>query len=1026
MKKFTKSLLVCLLALFCVVGLTGCNKSKQELEEAKGQIEELKNQLAAAEAQKTELENVKAQLAQLQQDKEQADANYKVLEAAKAELAGDIDNYKAALLEALKAAYLAEGCNYSIEIANADALFGATDADGNYYANVNETYKLDVKLTYTYTPAGATEPAIELTFDVDPSSYVVDYLFASTFDYNRGLKFSAETGLEFALKGAYYVAVFMNTEFENYVPFETLDSEEFDKAAFQASDNYMAAYNLAAYGVGNGALLSVVASDAVQVGFGEAYEAIVECEPGAELQVTVSEGYSLVSATSSDAAIATVDAAGKVTAVKDGTATITVEVKNDADETVVRKVLLGVKVVSKVATELTAGGSEGAYFDFKYASVETQSKILAYMERALINSGASIPVYNNSGLVIYSERVNFIADNYVANMGYGATSVAPDTGKGAGTAKDPAYRMWTSADPSTLNHLNYADSVESDFLTMTAGQLIAFDWKLDENGKGIGWEIKPEMLAVLPYPVEQNEAGEWVKVENFSGLNQYTTWKFDLRTDLKWGNGDDMDANDFIYTYKLVLDPVLNMKRANYFYGGGAPIKGAKDYFEGKTTDWESVGIKQVNDDSFVFEYANPLKLWDVEYNMSGFLYTPVHKATWEANISADGTPQYGSSKDSYVSSGAYNISYWEKGKEYRFSKNENYFIWNEAAETTLLRPCYENYSYVIVKDSNAALQLFKDGTLDVTSVPASAYDEFKDYPSQKFSPGATSFRLSVNRMTQAELDAEFGAGAWDAKEILQEDDFMWALYFGMDRAGVQAITKTSTAWASYFTDAYSIVSPTEDGVDSVTYRQSEWGQKVYTGLDDLDLDLLYDDLGYAPAAATEYYIQALDSMVEKGIFDPSKPYTVEIEIAAFDGATTEAVYAYVAQKYNELFNNDAVKDAYPNVTFEATFIPQPGMDVYYVKQMTGQYDLALAGISGGTMEPAGFMECFCDDNRSGLLLSLGFDSHNANILIDLDLDGDGELDGAKYWSFDALYSALMGKTFVKEGMEAEAPEEAE
>ena len=69
-------------------------------------------------------------------------------------------------------------------------------------------------------------------------------------------------------------------------------------------------------------------------------------------------------------------------------------------------------------------------------------------------------------------------------------------------------------------------------------------------------------------------------------------------------------------------------------------------------------------------------------------------------------------------------------------------------------------------------------------------------------------------------------------------------------------------------------------------------------------------------------------------------------------------------------------------------------------------------------------MECFCDDNRSGLLLSLGFDSHNANILINLDLDGDGVLDGEKYWSFDALYSALMGDVFVKNGMEAEEPAE--
>ena len=86
-------------------------------------------------------------------------------------------------------------------------------------------------------------------------------------------------------------------------------------------------------------------------------------------------------------------------------------------------------------------------------------------------------------------------------------------------------------------------------------------------------------------------------------------------------------------------------------------------------------------------------------------------------------------------------------------------------------------------------------------------------------------------------------------------------------------------------------------------------------------------------------------------------------------------------------------------------------MDVYYVKQMTGQFDLALAGISGGTLDPAGFMECFCDDNRSGLFLNHGLDSHNPNILIDLgDVDGDGVDDGPMYWSFDASILLTMAR----------------
>lgn len=989
MKNIKRNLLICLLVVFCSVALAGCNnKVKDELAAANDKIAELEKQLEEANANK---DSIAKQLADAQTALKAAEDNEA---AAKNELDALKDKYMDTLEKV---------CKKELVFTNLDELFGEADATGVYTAETGTTYNLNVALVYTYTPEGADEPTFTSEeFELNKDDVVLDYIWEDTFDYNSGLTINGNS-VRPTLKGLYAV------------------SAVFAEDVTDEDGNVDGSYSAAAVAQGQlyGILFEIDVVEGVNVGVGDDFNSIVELETTATAQLKVSDGFTATAYASSDDSVATVSATGLITAVAKGTATITVTVKaNDSDDT--RTKLVSVTVLEHRDSSTLAGGEEGATYNFKYAPLETQTKILAYMERALINAGASIPIFNNSGLVIYTERVNFIADEYVPLMGYGPTAVAPSTGTGAGTASDPAYRMWTSADPATLNHLNYADSVESDFLSLTAGQLMSFEWKLDDNGKGIGWEVKPEMLSVLPYPVDENGDA----IADFSGLNEYTTWKFDLRHDLKWENGDKMDANDFIYTYKLVLDPELNMKRANYFYGGSTPIQGAKAYFDGNA-EWDTVGIKQVDDYSFTITFALGLKLWDVEYGLSGFLHSPVHKATWEASLNADGTPRYGTSKDTYMASGAYKISYWEKGKEYRFTKNENYFVWNDAAENVEVRRSgYENYSYTIVKDSNAALELFKNGQLDVTSVPSSAYDEYKNWPSQKFSPGATSFRLSVNRFTQAELDAKFGTGSWEAKPILQEDDFTWALYFGMDRLGVQEITKTSTAWASYFTNAYFMVTPTEDGVDSTTYRESEWGQKVYEGLTDLDYDLLYDELGYAPSLATSFYISALDSMVEKGVFDPSKPYKVDIEIASFDGATHEAIFAYVVQNYNTLFNSAEVKAKYPNVTFEAVYSPQPGMDVYYVKQMTGQYDLAIAGINGGEMDPAGFMECFCDDNRSGLLLSLGFDSHNANILINLDLDGDGVLDGEKYWSFDALYSALMGDVFVKNGMEAEEPAE--
>jgi len=905
---------------------------------------------------------------------------------------------------------------------NMDDIFEVFDTvEDSYYvdAGTKVVPEFLVKATGEYRTGGSWNEdetvytggiTLNYNYELDDYDYVgFDYFWADTADYNGGVKFDEKTGeLEFALPGQYGVL-------------------------FYAKDNPVGGYAYPAYYAANGmgnadtqVFFEITILPGAQLVVPEDKSTELKVGETVQLSINDAERFEVVSYASSDEAVATVSATGLVTAVAAGKTTIFATVKDEDDNE--REISIPVEVVALPEGEL-AGGTDGALINLKGSSAEQKSKILAYMERYLINRGASIPIINNSGLVIYSDRVNFIADTYVPQMGYGPT-VLPFKGGGVaeGTEADPAYRMWTSADPSTLNHLAYADSIESDFMSLTNGSLFSFDWKLDENGKGIGWEVKAEMAKRLAYPVELKD-GEWTEIEDWNNLTNAKSWKFDLRDDLKFSNGDAMNADDFIYTYQEALDGNLAYRRANLWYGSSLPIAGAKEYYDAKgELDWDTVGIKKVNNYSFVITFKDDAIQWDVIYNYSGFMFTPIHRPTYEANKAT-----YGTSLDKYVGTGPYKISYWEKGKEYRFVKNENYFLWDSPTDPDdpdycdVRKPALLSYSYTIVKDNNAALALFKENKLDVTSIPASAYDDYKTDTRVKTVPGATSFRLSTNRLTQAELDAKFGVGAWNAKPIMQEDDFMWALYYGVDRTGVQAITKTSTGWSSYFTDVYAIVSSTEEGVEMLAYRQSEWGRKVFEGIEDTDYDLSYDSLGYNAELATTFFVSAVQSMIDKGVVEApteEKPLKITIEIAHFDGVTQEATYAYVCQVYNDLFNNTAKFG--DTVVFEAVSAPQPGMDVYYVKQMTGQFDLALAGISGGTLDPAGFMETFCDDNRSGLLLSLGCDTHNPNILIDLDLDNDGTLDGAKWWSFDALYSAYYGETFIKNGMEAEKPAAAE
>lgn len=736
---------------------------------------------------------------------------------------------------------------------------------------------------------------------------------------------------------------------------------------------------------------------------------------------------------SSNPAVATVNASGVVTRVAPGNAVITVEVAAKEGR-VVRSANFPIRVLVNIAAGDLAGGADGMTVSFKYADSAVKAQILAAMERFLINKGASIPFMNNSGAAVYSDRVTLRTTDFVPLMGWGALyATLGDNDPVTGTP----YRNFTTGNPVTLNHLQYADSIESDIMTLTELSLFSIEFNEDFDG----YVMVPSAATELAQPVTWDETlGEWVVIEDFdTQVDTAFSWRVTIRDDLKFvdKNGNvlkDIDANDFMYSYRMALDPVQANRRANLFYSAsGIPIKGAADYFNQRdaagdrnipaqgrydgdyaTKSWDTVGIHQIDDYSWVFELTTAFQQWDVLYNTSGFVFAPVYEPLFEAGFDADRkVTNYGSNVDRYASSGPYRLTYWENQVEIRYAKNDHFVYADGVHEYVPSR-----ITTAIVRDANAAIELFENGELDVVTIPATHYDQYRNHEGLKKSPGATAFRFSVNRLTQAEQDLKFGIGSWETKPILQEDDFMWALYFGINRRHIaEEIGKTTSPEQFYFTAAYVV-----DPLSGQAYRATPEGEAVAAGIFAGDVNLGASTIGYNAALARNYYVKALDSMIEKGVITEGtrrNPTIIEVEIANFDSVTQKNVNDYIVSSLQANFNGQT---KYPYIQFRMISAPQPGMDVYYEKQMKGRYDLAIAGISGGLLDPIGLMETFIGDNRSGLLLSLGLDTHNPGILIDLDLNGDGNLDGAKWWSFDALYSATSGEVFVKMGVEATAP----
>src|SRR5690606_1878311 len=134
-------------------------------------------------------------------------------------------------------------------------------------------------------------------------------------------------------------------------------------------------------------------------------------------------------------------------------------------------------------------------------SDDLRHQLFAAAERYLLETLAGgIPLFANSGFVMYSERMVLPVDNYVPVIGYGAifgTMSKDDAEEFGGNEGEYTYRVAITSSPQTLNHWQYQDSVESDLMSLYLDALYVFVF----NDEKTGYELVPSMATDYPEPV---------------------------------------------------------------------------------------------------------------------------------------------------------------------------------------------------------------------------------------------------------------------------------------------------------------------------------------------------------------------------------------------------------------------------------------------------------------------------------------------------------------------------------------------
>ena len=137
-------------------------------------------------------------------------------------------------------------------------------------------------------------------------------------------------------------------------------------------------------------------------------------------------------------------------------------------------------------------------------------------------------------------------------------------------------------------------------------------------------------------------------------------YRFTLRANAKWSNGDPVKASDFVFAYRRIMNPETGAKYANILY----PILNAEKVNKGQAKP-EELGVKAVDDRTLEIRLEQPTPYFiELLTHQTGL---PVHPASVE---------KFG--KDyvkpgNLVSNGAYTLAEFVPNSHIKIVKNPNF-----------------------------------------------------------------------------------------------------------------------------------------------------------------------------------------------------------------------------------------------------------------------------------------------------------------------------------------------------------------
>jgi oligopeptide transport system substrate-binding protein len=175
---------------------------------------------------------------------------------------------------------------------------------------------------------------------------------------------------------------------------------------------------------------------------------------------------------------------------------------------------------------------------------------------------------------------------------------------------------------------------------------------------------------------------------------------FTLRDNARWSDGSKLTADDFVYAWQLMNDPITAAPYASIMY----PIKNAERIQKGELPP-SSLGVTALDAHTLKVELESPCGYCIAM--MVHVAFYPVKASFYE--MQGD---RYGADVENLLFNGPFYLSEWTHGAQLKMLKNHTY--WNEQAIT--LNEINVGY---ITSDNRTRLNLFRDNSIALARLGA-------------------------------------------------------------------------------------------------------------------------------------------------------------------------------------------------------------------------------------------------------------------------------------------------------------------